>query len=92
MADIRADVEKAIEEIRVMLQSHGGDVELVEIDDDNVVKVRLTGACAGCPMAQQTLRMGVERQLKQMVPAVAAVEPADDEDFGEDFDEDFDVE
>jgi len=82
MADIQADVEKAIDEIRLMLQSHGGDIELVDIDEENVVKVRLSGACAGCPMAQQTLKMGVERQLKQMVPAVAAVEavePVDEE-------------
>ena len=78
MAEIRADVEKVLEEIRPMLQADGGDVELVEIDEDNVVKVRLTGACGGCPMAMITLKQGIERRLKSAVPEVASVEPVED--------------
>jgi len=80
MADIQADVERALEEIRPMLQADGGDVELVEIDENNVVKVRLTGACGGCPMAMMTLKQGIERRLKSIVPEVAAVEPVLDEE------------
>ena len=74
MAEIRADVEKVLEEIRPMLQADGGDVELVEIDEDNVVKVRLTGACGGCPMAMITLKQGIERRLKDSIPEVKSVE------------------
>jgi len=78
MAGIQADVQKVLEEIRPMLQADGGDVELVEIDEDNVVKVRLTGACSGCPMAMITLKQGIERRLKSAVPEVTAVEPVED--------------
>ncbi|NQT21761.1 MAG: NifU family protein [Planctomycetes bacterium] len=77
---MQADVERALEEIRPMLQADGGDVELVEIDENNVVKVRLTGACGGCPMAMMTLKQGIERRLKSIVPEVAAVEPVLDEE------------
>ncbi len=66
-------VEKALEKIRPMLQRDGGDVELVEVDN-GVVKVRLTGACKGCPMSQMTLKNGIERLLKQEVPGLTAVE------------------
>ena len=68
-------VEKVLDEIRPMLIRDGGNVELVSIDD-GVVKVRLQGACAGCPMSQMTLRNGIERVLKEKVPEVVAVEPA----------------
>lgn len=67
-------VEQALAQVRPALQQDGGDVELVEVTDDGVVKVRLTGACHGCPMAQMTLQMGIERYLKQSVPEVKAVE------------------
>ncbi|MGM0568077.1 MAG: NifU family protein, partial [Elusimicrobiota bacterium] len=60
----REKVKEVIEEVRPSLQADGGDIELVEIEDDGVVKVRLTGACAGCPMSQMTLKAGVERALK----------------------------
>ncbi len=70
---MREQVEKSIQKIRPMLQADGGDVELVDIVD-GIVKLRLQGACAGCPGAQMTLKMGVERQLKQDVPEVKAVE------------------
>jgi Fe-S cluster biogenesis protein NfuA len=56
------------------LQRDGGDIELVDITEDGVVQVRLTGACGGCPMSQMTLKMGVEKVLKQEVPGVIRVD------------------
>jgi Fe-S cluster biogenesis protein NfuA len=70
---MKEKVEKVLEKIRPMLQADGGDVELVDVDDQGVVKVRLQGACAGCPGAQMTLKMGVERQLRQEIPEVKEV-------------------
>jgi Fe-S cluster biogenesis protein NfuA len=70
-------VQKALDQIRPMLQADGGDVELVDIEENGIVKVRLQGACAGCPMSQMTLRNGIERILKQQVPEVKGVEPAE---------------
>ncbi len=71
-------VKEVLEKIRPSLQADGGDVELVDVDEESgVVKVRLQGACAGCPMSQMTLRNGIERILKQQVPEVKAVEPAE---------------
>jgi Fe-S cluster biogenesis protein NfuA len=70
---LKEAVEKALEKIRPMLQRDGGDVELVEVDN-GVVKVRLTGACKGCPMSQMTLKNGIERLLKQEVPGLTTVE------------------
>jgi len=67
-------VKKALEKIRPALQADGGDVELVEVTEDGVVKVKLTGACGGCPMAQITLKNGIERALKEEVPQVKKVE------------------
>jgi Fe-S cluster biogenesis protein NfuA len=67
-------VEQALTKIRPALQADGGDVELVEIAANGVVKVRLKGACGGCPMSQLTLKMGIERILKKEVPEVTAVE------------------
>jgi len=67
-------VKKTLEKIRPALQRDGGDVEFVDVKDDGVVQVRLTGACAGCPMSQMTLKMGVERLLKEEVPGVNRVE------------------
>ena len=69
-------VQEAINKIRPMLQADGGDVELVAIEN-GVVKVRLQGACAGCPMSQMTLKNGIERFLKHEIPEVVSVEPAD---------------
>ena len=71
---MRERVEEVMKEIRPMLQADGGDVELVEVTDDGVVKVRLTGACGGCPMSQMTLSNGIERMLKESVPEVQRVE------------------
>ena len=69
---MREKVEAALANIRPALQADGGDVELVGVDE-GVVKVRLTGACDGCPMATMTLRNGVERILKEKVPEVKEV-------------------
>ncbi|MCD5416901.1 NifU family protein [Candidatus Bipolaricaulota bacterium] len=71
---MRAEVTQALDEIRPYLQMHGGNVELVDVTADGVVKVRLTGACQGCPMSQQTLNMQVEARLKEVVPQVQCVE------------------
>mgnify|MGYP001032155925 CR=1 FL=1 len=65
-------VQQVIDEIRPYLQADGGDIELVAVED-GTVKVRLQGACAGCPGAQMTLRMGVERKLKEVIPEVKEV-------------------
>jgi len=70
---MKEKVEAAIDKVRPMLQRDGGDVELVEIEG-GVVKVRLQGACAGCPMSQMTIKNGIERFLKQEVPEVKSVE------------------
>ena len=73
---MREKIEKAIEKIRPFLQRDGGDIELVDIVD-NVVKVRLKGACSGCPMSQMTLKQGVEKALKEEVPEITKVEAVD---------------
>ena len=69
------EVKQAIEKIRPYLQRDGGDIELVSIDG-NVVKVKLRGACAGCPMSQMTLKVVVEQTLKKEVPGIERVETA----------------
>ena len=69
-------VLEVIEKIRPMLKADGGDVELIDVGEDGVVKVRLQGACAGCPMSQMTLKNGIERLLKKEIPEVKSVESA----------------
>lgn len=71
---MREQVQAALDLVRPQLQADGGDAELVEVRDDGVVMLRLTGACGGCPMSQMTLKMGIERILKEKVPAVTSVE------------------
>ena len=66
-------VKDVIESVRPALQAHGGDIELVGTDDDKNVKVRLQGACQGCPGAQMTMKAGIERILKEKVPEVKEV-------------------
>jgi Fe-S cluster biogenesis protein NfuA len=66
-------VKEVLETVRSALQSHGGDVQLVGTESDNTVKVRLQGACQGCPGAMMTMRMGIERILKERVPEVKKV-------------------
>ena len=73
MSDTKKLVEVALEKIRPMLQRDGGDIELVEVND-GVVKVRLTGACKGCPMSQMTLKQGVEKLLLKEVPGLKEVQ------------------
>jgi Fe-S cluster biogenesis protein NfuA len=70
---MREKVEQVLEKIRPSLQADGGDVELVDVED-GVVKVRLQGACAGCPMSQLTLKAGIEATLKREIPEVKSVE------------------
>ena len=71
---IKQQVEQALEKIRPFLQRDGGDIQLIEVTDDGVVKVQLTGACQGCPMSQMTLKQGVERALMKEVPNVKEVQ------------------
>ncbi len=66
-------VEEAIKQVRPMLQRDGGDIELISVEQDGTVKVRLKGACGSCPMSTMTLKMGVEKFLKQQVPSVKEV-------------------
>jgi Fe-S cluster biogenesis protein NfuA len=73
VSDIKKAVELALEKIRPLLQRDGGDIELVEVTD-GVVKVRLTGACKGCPMSQMTLKQGVEKMLLKEVPGLKEVQ------------------
>lgn len=70
---MREKVEKALEKIRPMLAADGGNVELVEVTPEGSVKLKLTGSCGCCPMSQMTLRMGIERVLRQEVPEIKEV-------------------
>lgn len=70
---LKEEVEKALEQVRPMLAADGGNVELVEVTDKGVVKLRLTGTCGCCPMSQMTLKMGVEKILKKAVPEIKEV-------------------
>ena len=67
-------IKEAIGQIRPFLQRDGGDIEFVELTEDNIVKVRLQGHCAGCPGAQMTIKGGVERLLKESYPEIQGVE------------------
>ncbi|HDZ89640.1 MAG: NifU family protein [Deltaproteobacteria bacterium] len=71
---MKENVENALQKVRPSLQADGGDVRLVDVDEDGLVKVKLMGACGGCPMSQMTLKMGIEKILKQNVPEVTRVE------------------
>ena len=71
---MKEQIEQALDKIRPALQRDGGDIELVDVEENGVVKVRLTGACSGCPMSQMTLKQGVERIVNQLVPEVKTVE------------------
>ncbi len=70
---LREKVELALEDVRPALEAHGGNVTLVDVSDDGIVSVTLEGACKGCPMSQMTLRMGIERHLKEQIPEVKEV-------------------
>jgi len=71
---MKEEVLKALDSVRPFLQADGGDVELVDITEDGIVKVRFSGACVVCPMSQMTLRAGVERSLQREVPGIRRVE------------------
>jgi Fe-S cluster biogenesis protein NfuA len=70
---MKEKVQKAIDLIRPSLQADGGDVELIDVSSDGIVKVKLTGACHGCPMSQMTLKMGIEKIIKTQVPDIKEV-------------------
>ncbi|MDO6817754.1 NifU family protein [Zobellia sp. 1_MG-2023] len=70
---LKQNVEKALEEIRPFLQSDGGDISLISIDNENSVKVRLEGACVGCSVNQMTLKSGVEMTIKKYAPQIEEV-------------------
>ncbi len=70
---MKEQVQKALDLVRPGLQADGGDVELVDVSADGLVKVKLTGACHGCPMSQMTLKMGIEKILKKQVPGIKEI-------------------
>ena len=72
--DLRQRVAFVIDRIRPAVQSDGGDIELIEVTAQGVVKIRMHGACVGCPSSNMTLRIGIERNLKERIPEVTAVE------------------
>jgi Fe-S cluster biogenesis protein NfuA len=74
---MKEDVEKVLEEVRTFLKADGGDVELVDVSEDGIVKVRLTGACGSCPMSTMTLKNGIERIIKKELPQIAEVVAVD---------------
>ncbi len=67
---MKEKVEKALEKVRPFLQADGGDIQLLDVSEDGIVRVRLTGACGGCPMSQATLKQGVERVIREEVPEI----------------------
>ncbi len=71
---MREKVEEVLDKVRPLLQRDGGDVELVDVQDDGIVKVRLTGACAGCPMSTMTLKNAIEETIKKEIPEIKSVE------------------
>ena len=70
---MRARIEKALDKVRPMLQADGGDVELIDVTADGIVKLKLKGSCGCCPRSSMTLKMGIERIIKQEVPEVKEV-------------------
>ncbi len=70
---MKEQVQKAIDLIRPGLQADGGDIELIDVSADGIVKVKLTGACQGCPMSQMTLKMGIEKIIKNQLPDIKEV-------------------
>ena len=69
-----AKVQEVLEQVRPFLQRDGGDVELVEVTDDGIVKVKLQGACGSCPMSTMTLKMGIESAIKEQIPEIKEVQ------------------
>jgi Fe-S cluster biogenesis protein NfuA len=71
---VKQEVEQALAKIRPFLQRDGGDIQLIDVTDDGIVKVQLTGACQGCPMSQMTLKQGIEAYIKKKIPEIVSVE------------------
>ena len=71
--ELKEKVEKSLEKVRSLLQADGGGIDLLDVTEDGVVKVKLTGACGSCPMSQMTLKMTVERAIKENVPEVKEI-------------------
>jgi Fe-S cluster biogenesis protein NfuA len=71
---LREKVEEVLGKVRPLLQRDGGDVELVDVQDEGIVKVKLTGACAGCPMSTMTLKNAIEETIKKEIPEIKSVE------------------
>ncbi len=74
---LKEKVQEVLEKLRPLLQRDGGDVELVDVQDDGVVKVKLVGACSGCPMSTMTLKNAIEATIKQEIPEIKSVESVD---------------
>lgn len=74
MSDLTARVEAALEQIRPYLQADGGNVSLIEITDDNIVKLELHGACKSCSMSMMTMKAGIEESIKRIAPEIKGVE------------------
>ena len=70
---MKEQVEQVLDQVRPVLQADGGDVELVDVSADGIVSVKLTGACGSCPMSTMTLKMGIEKTLKEQIPEVKEV-------------------
>ena len=79
--DLETRVEETLDEIRPYLESHGGDVTLLEVTPEKVARLQLLGACGGCPMSAMTLKFGIERLLEDRVPELAGVEAVTADDF-----------
>lgn len=75
--ELKEKILEILDKVRPALQADGGDVEFVELTDDNVIKVRLQGACKGCPMSQMTLKQGIEKFILKEIPEIKAVESAE---------------
>lgn len=74
MPELKERVQEALDQIRPAIQMDGGDVELVDVTEDNIVQLRLMGACHGCPMSMLTLQAGIERVIRSQVPEIQGVE------------------
>ena len=72
-SELKSNIEKALDEIRPFLQNDGGDISLISIEDDKIVKVQLEGACVGCSVNQMTLKSGVEMTIKKYAPQIEKV-------------------
>ena len=73
ISELKSNIEKALDEIRPFLQNDGGDISLISIEDDKIVKVQLEGACVGCSVNQMTLKSGVEMTIKKYAPQIEEV-------------------